>query len=227
MAPGDAWTLPAATDHRALLRAMAISSSLVDRSDRQQRCVIGRSLPPLALVLGACASAPPSSPSPGETTVSPPPPPTAGRSSTPTVTVPAAPSGPVATATTLGSPPPAADRARWLGQWTSAACGMRTYERWLDLAADGSATGSDRVSPCPPGRTCVWSGILPWAGTWQVAGEAVTLSVDWRGNPAAAARLTLPKQLVWNQAAAAPDEPGVDTACAYRSRTAPKPPTKP
>ncbi|MBW2456055.1 MAG: hypothetical protein JRI68_16170 [Deltaproteobacteria bacterium] len=195
-------------------------------SDRLKRCVLGWFVLSLGLVFGACAPAPPASPPEGETTASPPQRPTAGGPSTPTVTVPAATSEPLATGTAHGQPPPSADGARWIGQWTSAACGARTYERWLDLAADGSATGSDRVSPCPTGRTCVWSGIVPWAGTWQGAGETVTLSVAWRGNPAAAARLNLPKQLVWNQAAAGPAEMGSDTTCRYRPRSAPKPPTK-
>jgi len=193
-------------------------------SVRARRCERARFVLALGLVGGACSPAPePGSPA-GPTGSPPPAAPT--DPGPPTVSLPPAATASATPATATSASPPSAGADRWVGQWTSPACGARTYERWLDLAADGSVTGSDRVSPCPPGRTCVWSGIVAWSGTWQAAGDAVTLGVTWKDNPAAAARLTLPKQLVWDPAGAGPAEADGGQTCGYRRRPPPVHPPK-
>lgn len=72
-------------------------------------------------------------------------------------------------------PAPAIDGGFSDRRWTSAACGERAYPRELTLAAGGTYTGRDLVSPCPEGATCVWSGIIDFAGTWTQAHDLVTL----------------------------------------------------
>ncbi|MBL8741408.1 MAG: hypothetical protein JNK04_09950, partial [Myxococcales bacterium] len=32
---------------------------------------------------------------------------------------------------------------------------------------DGRFVADDRVSPCPPGTQCIWSGIVHRKGTWK------------------------------------------------------------
>lgn len=129
----------------------------------------------LALIVTVCSSACSSSP-PGAGTaatvdVSPPPP---ADSSAP------APSAtPATTASTAPVPPaPSGDLA---GTWSSPSCGARGYERVLDLRSDGTFTASDRVSPCPPGARCVWSGIVVREGTWASAGGRVVLTITRDG----------------------------------------------
>ncbi len=73
-------------------------------------------------------------------------------------------------------PPPAP--TTFVGSWSSASCGDRTYERQLKVATDGTWAAMDLVSPCPPGAMCVWSGIVPTNGTWAADGEAITLAFD-------------------------------------------------
>ena len=34
------------------------------------------------------------------------------------------------------------------------------------------------VSPCPPGRTCVWSGIVTRTGTYTLKGDKILLEPD-------------------------------------------------
>ncbi|MCK6570521.1 hypothetical protein L6V77_05335, partial [Myxococcota bacterium] len=50
----------------------------------------------------------------------------------------------------------------------------------LTLSADGTWQGQDRVSPCPPDATCMWSGIVEHRGTWQATelAGAVRLQID-------------------------------------------------
>jgi hypothetical protein len=67
-----------------------------------------------------------------------------------------------------------------VGTWTSTSCGERAWPRVLTLASDGTWQGQDRVSPCPPGVTCMWSGIVEHRGTWQATelAGAVRLEIE-------------------------------------------------
>lgn len=69
-----------------------------------------------------------------------------------------------------------------VGDWTSAACGGRTYARNISFAADQHYAAVDLVSPCPPGATCVWSGLTAFAGLWELQGKK--LRVQEVGVPA-------------------------------------------
>ena len=147
----------------------------------------------LTLVLG-CSSSPPTG---GGVTASAPPP-------TPGASVPS-PAPP--TSGTSGDP------ASLVGLWTSPRCGERSYERRLDLIAGGRFVAHDRVSPCPPGAQCVWSGIVSREGSWSVAGHTMTLTVEKDGKgPKASA---LPAQL--DVAGGALSE-GPGEGCAYTRR---------
>lgn len=64
------------------------------------------------------------------------------------------------------------------GKWTSASCGARAYERRLTFDASGTFSAEDRVSPCPPGTTCVWSGIVIRHGKYAVSGSSIQLTID-------------------------------------------------
>jgi hypothetical protein len=86
-----------------------------------------------------------------------------------------------------------------VGTWTSGSCGSRKYPRVITLAEGGTFTAEDRISPCPKGVQCVWSGIVVWKGTWSPSGDAITLGesgssagpkgephptrLDWKGAP--------------------------------------------
>jgi hypothetical protein len=129
----------------------------------------------------------------------------------PTATVPTANPPPPGTAT-IAVPP--ADDGRWHGTWLSDGCGERAYQRIVTLAAGGEARGEERVSPCPPGVACVWSGIVPWSGRWSAAGDRVRLELEPKAAPGAA--IALPSELVWDQAAAAPAEESGAERCVYR-----------
>ncbi len=102
-------------------------------------------------------------------------------SSAATVDVPAPPpAGPPASA-----PSPAAPATGSLaGSWSSPSCGARTYERILVLTDGGAFTATDRVSPCPPGARCVWSGIITREGTWTSADGRLALTVTSEGKGA-------------------------------------------
>ena len=99
-------------------------------------------------------------------------------STPPTPPEPAAPSPPVAPP----PPEPTADGTRFVATWTSPSCGERTYERRITLNPDFSFVGEDRVSPCPPDTTCVWSGIVNWTGTWSIDGPKLALDEEWSDN---------------------------------------------
>ncbi len=64
------------------------------------------------------------------------------------------------------------------GRWTPPKCGDRAYVRNLDLALGGRFKAEDRVSPCPPGKQCFWSGIVHREGNWALEGNKVTLAAD-------------------------------------------------
>jgi hypothetical protein len=71
-----------------------------------------------------------------------------------------------------GSP----DASKIVGSWSSASCGERKYARSITLSDGGSFEAEDRVSPCPPKVTCIWSGIVNRHGTYAVQGSQLTLT---------------------------------------------------
>ncbi|MEJ7732238.1 MAG: hypothetical protein WKG00_23905 [Polyangiaceae bacterium] len=79
--------------------------------------------------------------------------------------------------------------------------------RTITLAANGSFTAEDRISPCPKGVACVWSGIVAWKGTWTPSGNGIQLGET--GAAAGPKGEPHPTRLDWN--GSAPAEGG----CAY------------
>lgn len=161
--------------------------------------------------LGACSSSTPTADTSDGTSMAAPPP-----GWTPPDD---APPPPAAATDAPGSPaspaPPAAPAAADLaGTWSSPSCGARTFERVLELRGDGTFTAHDRVSPCPPGARCVWSGIVTREGTWSVAGDRLALAVTKEG--------TGPKTVVLPTSLAidgrAPVEEADGTRCVYTRR---------
>lgn len=73
---------------------------------------------------------------------------------------------------------PTNDATALVGHWESASCGERTYEREISLAQDGSFTAADLVSPCPPDKKCVWSGIVQRSGKWEMKESTLILTVE-------------------------------------------------
>lgn len=83
----------------------------------------------------------------------------------------------------------------WVGRWSSASCGERTYGRNLELKADGSVAIEERISPCPEGARCITSGIWPVSGTWTATGQVATLTLAPPDGPRF---VELPTTLDWN-----------------------------
>lgn len=75
-------------------------------------------------------------------------------------------------------PGAAASPARLEGAWVGAPCGRRNYARRLELAAGGAARMEERISPCPAGARCVWSGVEVVEGRWRRRDDAVLLELD-------------------------------------------------
>ena len=65
-----------------------------------------------------------------------------------------------------------------IGAWSSPSCGERTHERFIHFTADGRFAGEERISPCPPGATCMWSGIHTFSGSWHTVEDTLTLTVS-------------------------------------------------
>ena len=65
-----------------------------------------------------------------------------------------------------------------VGEWEGAPCEGRAYVRRVAFEPDGSFLATDRVAPCPPGASCMWSGILLWKGAWNRDGTRVVLAAD-------------------------------------------------
>lgn len=63
----------------------------------------------------------------------------------------------------------------FVGDWTSPSCGGRAYARNIHFDAENSYAGIDLVSPCPTGTTCVWSGMIAYAGIWVQEGDRLKL----------------------------------------------------
>ena len=64
-----------------------------------------------------------------------------------------------------------------VGSWSSTGCGERTYERRVALLEGGTFSGQERISPCPPGANCMWSGVHSFTGQWTLAEQTVALTV--------------------------------------------------
>jgi hypothetical protein len=110
--------------------------------------------------------------------------------------------------------PPPSGEAGWIGEWISPRCGDRKYSRILKLEKGGVARGSDFVSPCPENVACVWSGIIPFEGSWKLEGDRVTLELretayETMKHP------PLPTELTW---AGAPVGVESGVQCPYRAR---------
>lgn len=87
-------------------------------------------------------------------------------------------SGGVATTSSAAQPVVTAAPPTPTGRWVSPSCGARTYPRELELFADGRFVSRDLVSPCPPGVSCVWSGVVERSGRFTVAGARLALVVE-------------------------------------------------
>lgn len=100
-----------------------------------------------------------------------------------------------------------------VGAWVSPSCGDRAYPRHIELVSDGTFHADDLISPCPPKVVCVWSGIVHRKGTYTVAGDKITLTVE--GSPGAQGK-PLPDTLGIDPATSAPFEPADGSpACMY------------
>ncbi len=137
------------------------------------------------------------------------PPPSSGTAAAPSASTPA----PQPSASTPPPAPPAPTTEAWVGPWKSASCGARKYVRTLTLAADGSVTGQDLISPCPKGVDCVWSGIVDWKGTYEKTDATIKLDVTINGGPKG--KLTLPAELTWDDTAKSVGEKNGSDSCAY------------
>jgi hypothetical protein len=81
------------------------------------------------------------------------------------------------------------------GDWVSASCGERTYERRISFYNDRRTfEGQDLVSPCPEGTQCVWSGIVNFNGRWWPTDTGVGLDELKRDGDQGVAR---PNGLSW------------------------------
>lgn len=120
--------------------------------------------------------------------------------------------------TATPSPPPTAgapapkDEWGWAGRWINDKCGKREYRRVIELMSGGTVRGEDLVSPCPPNVACVWSGIVPFEGTWKLVGSKVVLELKKTAYETMDLP-PLPTELTWSGAPSA-EENGV--RCHYR-----------
>lgn len=135
------------------------------------------SAPALAsFALLACGSSSPK----GEPTA----PTTSSAAPAPSTGGPTAPPGSGEPTPPAGGPPPGGPAPISLvGRWTSPKCGARGYVRNLELLDGGRFNAEDRVSPCPPKVSCVWSGIVNRKGIWSLESNKVTLATDKDRDP--------------------------------------------
>lgn len=94
-----------------------------------------------------------------------------------------APLPPSPTEPILGEDPPAvpakgAAERTVLGAWSSSSCEDRTHERFIHFTADGTFSGEERISPCPPGAACMWSGVHSFSGGWSQVEDTLSLTVS-------------------------------------------------
>ncbi|MSQ02751.1 MAG: hypothetical protein EXR71_12810 [Myxococcales bacterium] len=93
-------------------------------------------------------------------------------SQTPTAPPPSVPAAPNAVPTDQTVPTLLGDvqGVAFVGEWTSAPCGGRTYARNIKFNSDQHYAVVDIVDPCPPGQECGWSGLTGFSGLWAVQG---------------------------------------------------------
>jgi hypothetical protein len=112
----------------------------------------------------------------------------------------------VAAILALGPTALAIKPASLAGTWSSPRCGERGYERRIPFAADGTFRADDRISPCPKGVACVWSGIITRRGTYAVKGAAVKLTFEDEAGKAK----PLPRSFGWRRGVVS------EGSCAYQ-----------
>lgn len=61
--------------------------------------------------------------------------------------------------------------------WENSSCGERKYRRQINFFEDGRFDALDEVAPCPPGKSCVWSGIIKWTGNWTLKDRVIALEI--------------------------------------------------
>lgn len=108
-------------------------------------------------------------------------------------------------------PPPLPGEPKPTSAWSSPSCGERTYERRLWLNPSFTYNTEERVSPCPPDVTCIWSGVVYTQGTWAEAEGLITFT-ETQGDPKAAPR---PAALRWTEDRSGLLEMQGDTGCLY------------
>jgi hypothetical protein len=138
-----------------------------------------------------------------------------------TATPTTSPTDPAATPTaTTAEPTPTASSSpelRWAGTWSSPSCADRTYERRITLKEDKTFRAEDRVSPCPPGVQCIWSGIVGWQGTYTLdeKGAVLTKTAGGQGGPGGAVKIVSPLRLELDKATSSPAEVHAAGRCVY------------
>ena len=81
------------------------------------------------------------------------------------------------------------------GDWVSASCGERTYERRISFFDERRTyEGQDLVSPCPEGTQCAWSGIVNFNGRWWPTDTGIGLDTLNRSGEQG---VPLPNSLSW------------------------------
>lgn len=104
------------------------------------------------------------------------------------------------------------------GTYTSKACDGRKYDRVARIGKGNSIELDDRVSPCPKGTACVWSGIVTRKGTYAVekpaeTGKPYKLVLSFDNGAADRGAVAAPAHLEWYESRGTLTEPG-DT-CPY------------
>lgn len=107
-------------------------------------------------------------------------------------------------------PPPKEISSPFVGNWTSPSCGERKYERQLFLYKNKKLKIRDLVSPCPPDKKCVWSGIHTFNGAWKPAGDNIKVKYS---NVKEDLEASLPTSFQWEQTG--PAELDGVTPCVY------------
>ncbi|AKT41663.1 hypothetical protein [Chondromyces crocatus] len=100
-----------------------------------------------------------------------------------------------------------------VGTWHSSSCGPRAYERVLNLQAGGRFEASDLVSPCPPGVTCVWSGIVGRRGVYVVQGNEIIFRLE---GPKPSQGTPFPDKMVIDPETSGPAEQVGSAYCVYK-----------
>lgn len=153
-------------------------------------------------------------------------PPPDGTSGTPTASVPAPTPAPAPDPQPEPPAPPAPEPSAPTpgeitlapGTYTSRACDGRKYDRVARIGKGNTIELDDRVSPCPKGTACVWSGIVTRKGTYEVekpaeTGKPFKLVLDFEKAGADRGAIAAPPHLEWYASRGMLTEPG-DT-CPY------------